>query len=124
LIMTRKSQSGLSLIGVLFVGCVIAAVVLLGLKLIPVVSEYFGIKRALSSVVGSANAQTATVSELRNAFSKRALVDDISSVTASDLDITKENGRIVMSVTYSRKVPLVSNVSLLVDFSASSSDGH
>jgi len=75
-------------------------------------------------VVGSANAQTATVSELRNAFTKRALVDDISSVTASDLDITKENGRIVMSVTYSRKVPLVSNVSLLVDFSASSSDGH
>jgi len=122
--MTRKSQSGLSLIGVLLVGSMAAAVVLLGLRLVPVVSEYFGIKRALASVAGAANPQTATVPELRNAFSKRAIVDDISSITASDVDITKENGRIVMSVDYSRKVPLFSNVSLLIEFSASSPDGH
>jgi len=122
--MTRKSQSGLSLVGVLLVGSIAAAVVLLGLRLVPVVSEYFGIKRALASVAGAANPQTATVSELRNAFTKRAIVDDISSITASDVDITKENGRIVMSVDYSRKVPLFSNVSLMIEFSASSPDGH
>jgi len=122
--MTRKSQSGLSLVGVLLVGSMAAAVVLLGLRLVPVVSEYFGIKRALASVAGAANPQTATVPELRNAFAKRAIVDDISSITASDVDITKENGRIVMSVDYSRKVPLFSNVSLLIEFSASSPDGH
>ena len=119
--MTRKSQSGLSLVGVMLVGSMAAAVVLLGLRLVPVVSEYFGIKRALASVAGAANPQTATVPELRNAFAKRAIVDDIS---ASDVDITKENGRIVMSVDYSRKVPLISNVSLMIEFSASSPDGH
>ena len=122
--MTRKSQSGLSLVGVMLVGSMAAAVVLLGLRLVPVVSEYFGIKRALASVAGAANPQTATVPELRNAFAKRAIVDDISSITASDVDITKENGRIVMSVDYSRKVPLFTNVSLLIEFSASSPDGH
>jgi hypothetical protein len=122
--MTRKSQSGLSLVGVMLVGSMAAAVVLLGLRLVPVVSEYFGIKRALASVAGAANPQTATVPELRNAFAKRAIVDDISSITASDVDITKENGRIVMSVDYSRKVPLISNVSLMIEFSASSPDGH
>jgi len=122
--MTRKSQSGLSLVGVMLVGSMAAAVVLLGLRLVPVVSEYFGIKRALASVAGAANPQTATVPELRNAFAKRAMVDDISSITASDVDITKENGRIVMSVDYSRKVPLIANVSLMIEFSASSPDGH
>ena len=122
--MTRKSQSGLSLVGVMLVGSMAAAVVLLGLRLVPVVSEYFGIKRALASVAGAANPQTATVPELRNAFAKRAIVDDISSITASDVDITKENGRIVMSVDYSRKVPLIANVSLMIEFSASSPDGH
>ena len=122
--MTRKSQSGLSLVGVMLVGSMAAAVVLLGLRLVPVVSEYFGIKRALASVAGAANPQTATVPELRNAFAKRAIVDDISSITASDVDITKENGRIVMSVDYSRKVPLFTNVSLMIEFSASSPDGH
>ena len=122
--MMRKSQSGLSLVGVMLVGSMAAAVVLLGLRLVPVVSEYFGIKRALAAVAGAANPQTATVSELRNAFTKRAIVDDISSITASDLDITKENGRIVMSVDYSRKVPLFTNVSLMIEFSATFPDGH
>ena len=121
--MSKKNQSGLSLVGVLLVGGVLAAVILLGLKLIPVVSEYFGIKRAINAVVGTADPQTATVPQLRSAFTKRALVDDISSISASDLDITKENGQIVISVDYSRKVPLFSNVNLLIDFSVSTSPG-
>ena len=48
--MTKKSQSGLSLIGVLLVGGILAAVLLVGLKLIPVISEYFGIRRAIAAV--------------------------------------------------------------------------
>jgi len=118
--MKRKNQSGLTLIGVLFVGAILAAVLVVGLKLIPVFAEYFGIKRALTAVAEAANPQSVSVSELRSAFSKRAMVDDVTSVSATDIDITKENGRIVMSVEYSRKVPLVANVSLLIDFSVSS----
>ncbi|MBN9694781.1 MAG: DUF4845 domain-containing protein [Zoogloea sp.] len=118
--MTRKSQAGLSLIGTMFVGVVLAAVVLLGLKLIPVFSEFFGVKRAIAAVAAEADPQTATVPQLRMAFSKRAMVDEVTSVSATDLDITKENGQIVISVEYSRKVPLFSGVSLLFDLSASS----
>ena len=122
--MKHKSQSGLSLIGVMIGGAVLAALLLVGLKLIPVISEYMGVKRSMVAVVAGANPQTATVSELRSAFTKRALVDDVTTVTASDLDITKEDGRIVMSIEYSRKVKLFGNVSLLIDFSASTADIH
>lgn len=122
--MKHKSQSGVSLIGVMIGGAVLAALLLVGLKLIPVISEYMGVKRSMVAVVGGANPQTATVSELRSAFTKRAMVDDVTTVTASDLDITKEDGRIVMSIEYSRKVKLFGNVSLLIDFSASTADSH
>jgi hypothetical protein len=122
--MKHKSQSGVSLIGVMVGGAVLAALLLVGLKLIPVISEYMGVKRSMVAVVAGANPQTATVSELRSAFTKRALVDDVTTVTASDLDITKEDGRIVMSIEYSRKVKLFGNVSLLIDFSASTADIH
>lgn len=122
--MKHKSQSGVSLIGVMIGGAVLAALLLVGLKLIPVVSEYMGVKRSMTAVVGGANPQTATVSELRSAFTKRAMVDDVTTITASDLDITKEDGRIVMSIEYSRKVKLFGNVSLLIDFSASTADIH
>ena len=66
-----------------------------------------GVKRSMAAVVGGANPQTATVSELPTPSPKRAMVDDITTITASDLDITKENGRIVMSVEYARKVQAV-----------------
>lgn len=122
--MKHKSQSGVSLIGVMIGGAVLAALLLVGLKLIPVVSEYMGVKRSMTAVVGGANPHTATVSELRSAFTKRAMVDDVTTITASDLDITKEDGRIVMSIEYSRKVKLFGNVSLLIDFSASTADSH
>ena len=122
--MKHKSQSGVSLIGVMIGGAVLAALLLVGLKLIPVVSEYMGVKRSMTAVVGGANPQTATVSELRSAFTKRAMVDDVNNINASDLDITKEDGRIVMSIEYSRKVKLFGNVSLLIDFSASTADSH
>ena len=122
--MKHKSQSGVSLIGVMVGGAVLAALLLVGLKLIPVISEYMGVKRSMVAVVAGANPQTPTVSELRSAFTKRALVDDVTTVTASDLDITKEDGRIVMSIEYSRKVKLFGNVSLLIDFSASTADSH
>ena len=122
--MTRRNQSGLSLIGLLLVGALMACVLVVGLKMVPVFAEYYGIRRALAAVADSANPQTASVAELRSAFAKRAMVDDVSSVTASDIDITKENGRIVMSVDYSRKVSLFANVSLVVDFSVTSAGAH
>lgn len=122
--MTRKSQSGLSLIGVMFVGAMLGAIVLLGLKLVPVLTEYHGIKRSIAAVAGEADPQNASVPQLRNAFSKRATVDDITSISPADLDITKEDGRIVISVDYSRKVHLFSNVSLVIDFSATTGSSH
>ena len=122
--MKYKSQSGATLIGVMVGGAVLVALLLVGLKLIPVISEFMGVKRSIAAVVAGANPQTATVSELRSAFSKRAMVDDVTTVSASDLDITKEDGRIVISVEYARKVKLFGNVSLLIDFSASTADSH
>lgn len=117
--MKYKSQSGATLIGVMVGGAVLVALLLVGLKLIPVISEFMGVKRSIAAVVAGANPQTATVSELRSAFSKRAMVNDVTTVSASDLDITKEDGRIVISVEYARKVKLFGNVSLLIDFNAS-----
>ena len=110
----------MSLIGMAIGAVVLGALLLVFLKVVPVVSEYMGIRRSISTVAAAADPQTATVAELRTAFSKRARVDDITSVSSTDLDITKEDGKIVISVAYSRKVPLVANVSLLIDFSATS----
>jgi hypothetical protein len=59
--------------------------------------------------------------EIRDRFARRAMIDNISSVAPGDLKISRDNNRTVVSVEYTFQTPLVGNVSLLADFSASSS---
>lgn len=110
-------QRGLSLIGVLFVGAILGFLFLVGLRVVPAVTEYLAIKRAISVVAEGANSES-SVSELRRDFDKRAYIEDVTSVKGVDLDITKVGGEIEISAAYSRKIPLVANVSLLIDFEA------
>jgi hypothetical protein len=48
------------------------------------------------------------------------MIDNITTVKASDLDIGRDGGQTVVSVEYPFQTKLIGNISLLVDFSASS----
>jgi hypothetical protein len=58
----------------------------------------------------------ASVSDIRNSFTRHAMIDQISSITAQDLDISKEGNEIVLAFAYTKKIPLAGNVSLLIEF--------
>jgi hypothetical protein len=62
------------------------------------------------------------VRELQAAFDRHATIDDITSIRSTDLDITKEGDRIVISYAYAKKVPITDNVSLVIDFSGTTRD--
>ncbi len=53
----KNRQQGLSIISTLIVGSFIAAALILGLKLVPVFTEYYAVKRAFSDVVKNTDPQ-------------------------------------------------------------------
>jgi hypothetical protein len=57
---------------------------------------------------------------VRRAYDARATIDDITIPKASDLEITKDGGNVVISFSYRKEFPLFSNIGLYVDFAASS----
>ena len=115
-----KLQRGLSLNALMIGGAFVALVALLVMKSLPPWIEYGNLTKAVKGTAGDATLKDATVAQVRAAFSRRADMDDIKSVTAQDLDITKEGGELVISFSYSQKVPLFHNVSLVFDFEGSS----
>ncbi|MBN8440441.1 MAG: DUF4845 domain-containing protein [Thauera sp.] len=117
--MDIKRQSGLSLISVLIVGGLAAFVILIGFRTVPAVNEYIALKRIIGVLVTEGE-NGASVTDLRRSFDRRREVDDITSVTGADLDISKDGSKTEIEVEYSRKVPVAGNVSLLIDFRASS----
>lgn len=112
-----KRQRGLSFLGFLFVAILAALALLVGFKVTPSVVEYFAIKKAITVV--ASESQAASVAEIRGAFMRRQAIDDFSSVTDKDLDISKESGEVVISVSYEKRIPLFANVSLLIEYDAS-----
>jgi hypothetical protein len=114
----RMRQQGLSLIGVLFIGVIVVFLMLLGAKLVPGIVEYIAIERAVQKIRNEGS----TVPEIRGAFEKHATIDDIKSISARDLDITKEGDKVVISYAYTYNIPLMDNVRLVIDFSGTTRD--
>jgi len=116
----QRQQRGLSMIGLLFWGIIIVFVALVAMKLIPAYVEYFEVKRILNELGREIGDKNMSNGDIRERFGKRAMIDNITAVTPADLVISRENGQTVVSVDYAFQSPLVGNLSLLADFSASS----
>lgn len=115
-----KFQRGVSLNGLLIGGVIFALLALLAMKVLPEWIEYAKIVKVVKATAADATLKDASVAQVREAYSKRADIDVIKSVTAQDLDITKEGNDLVISFAYSKKVPLFGNTSLVFDFEGSS----
>ena len=114
-----KSQRGITLMGMLIGGIVVIFVAIGVLKIGPAYLEYFKVKKAVAAI-----AQTTaggTVSDVRLAFDRRAAVDDIDVITGKDLEVSKEGNELVVSANYTKQIPLFGNISIVINFAASSS---
>ncbi|MEO5797729.1 MAG: DUF4845 domain-containing protein [Rhodoferax sp.] len=111
----RSKQRGLSFFGVVFLGVVIFSVFVVGAKVVPTVIEHQAILKALEkSKTGN------TVPEVRTIFDKAATIDDISSVSGKDLEVTKNGDKVVVSVAYNKEIELVGPAFLLIKYSGTS----
>ena len=115
---TASRQRGLSLIGLIFIGLIAVALLALGFRVVPAVVEYIAIERAVQKIKNEGT----TVREIQSAFERHRTIDDITSITSQDLDITKEGDRIVISYAYQKKIPILDNVSLVIDFAGTTRD--
>ncbi|HQR57535.1 MAG TPA: DUF4845 domain-containing protein [Burkholderiaceae bacterium] len=115
---TRRRQRGLSIIGLIFIGLIVVGLLALGFRTVPAVIEYIAIERAVQKIKNEGT----TVGEIRAAFDRHATIDDITSISSKDLDITKEGDQVVISYAYQKKIPVIDNVSLVIDFAGKTGD--
>ena len=111
------NQRGLSLSNTIVWLAVLGFLGVMAAKLLPAYVEYFSVKKIFAAM--EQNGETkGTVRDIRFAYEKRNAIEDVKSVRGDDLEITKEGGETVLSANWSVKVPLVSNISACIDFTA------
>lgn len=97
----RSRQRGISFLGLLFVGVVLATLGVIGAQVFPTFIEYRAVgKAAVKASSGS------TVPEVRSIFDKAADIDNITSIKGKDLDVTKDGDKIVVAFAYEREIHL------------------
>ena len=110
----RGSQRGVTLFGLLFWAIILGFVGYVLVRTLPTVNEYMTIQRAVEKV---AAAQPSTVNEARIAFDRQKEIEySIVSVTSKDLQITKENDKVVIAYAYNKEVPIVGPVYILLKY--------
>ena len=114
-----NKQRGVTISGLMVWGIISSLVAVLGMKVVPEYIAYYKIVKSVKSVATQASGKT--VAEIRSAYDKYADVNVIDTITAADLDISKEGNEVVVAFAYDKKIPLFYNVNLLIEFSGSSS---
>jgi hypothetical protein len=110
----RRRQRGITLFGLMFWAIAIGFVGYLLVRTLPTMNEYFTIQRAIDKIAAS---QPSTVAEARAAFERQKEIEySIVSVTSKDLQITKENERVVIAFAYDKEVPIAGPVYLLIKY--------
>ena len=113
-------QRGVSMFGFLLIAIVVIILAMLTMKLVPAYVEFFSVKKILNAMGQDSETKSMSNADIRNSFAKRAEVGYVTVVKPDDLDIDRSGGNVVISTEYEYRTPLVANISLIVDFKASS----
>lgn len=116
----QARQRGLTMFGFLFVAVLLVFAAMLAMKLVPAYIEFFSVKKVLATMGQESDIRSKSNAEIRDDFGRRAGVAYVTVVNPEDLSIDRRGGVPVISVDYAFRTKLVGNISLVVDFSASS----
>ncbi|MEQ1526982.1 MAG: DUF4845 domain-containing protein [Gallionella sp.] len=117
-----KRQRGLSFGGFMLGALILVLGSITGFRLIPAYIENTTIKNIFNIVAKDPELQKASEQEIRMAYIKRAMIDNVTAIKAEDVEIATDDGQLVLSASYSVTVKLAANISLVMDFKPKSGD--
>ena len=97
----KSRQRGLSFLGLLFFGGLLAVIGVVVVQIVPTAIEYQAVLKAVNKA-----REGNSVAEVRSIFDKAAAVDDIKSISGKDIDVSKDGDKIVVSFAYQREIHL------------------
>lgn len=116
----RSGLRGFSTVSAMFWVMVVVGTLYVFFKVLPAMNEHFAIRKTVRGIVASG---PATPLEVQNSFDRQKGIDGIESISGRDLEITREDGVLVITYAYDRKIPLFGGVSLLIRYDGSTRKG-
>ena len=114
-VQTKSKQRGISFIGLICVGGVLAMAGVVAAQVFPTVLEFLAVQKAVQRAAAGQS-----VVEVRSIFDKQTEVDAISSITGKDLEVGKQGDKVVVKFAYQREIHLVGPAFLTLKYTGQS----
>ena len=115
-------QQGVTFSGLLIWIVIIVLVGIGAMKLIPYYIQNAEINGIFATIAHDPEMQAAPITNIRESYGKRAMMNNISIIDTNDIEISRDAGGLSLSASYQVKIPLGGNITLLLDFNPSSAD--
>lgn len=112
----KHQQRGISFIGILFVGGILAFGGILAAQVLPTVMEFQTIRKTAHKAANTGS----TVGEVKAIFDRAAIIDNISSIAGKDLEVTKQGDKTIVTFAYTREIHIGGPAFLLLKYSGKS----
>lgn len=111
----KDKQKGISFIGLLVVAGLLGFFGIIGAQVVPTVIEFQSIRKAAHKAANEGG----TPADVRRIFGAAAAIDDIKSISAQDLDVTKQGDKVVVNFAYPKEIHLGGPAYLLMKYAYS-----
>ena len=117
----KSKQSGVTLIGFLFIMAIVGFFAFMAMKLLPSYSEFMGVGKAMSQIASEGtNGQTLDGIRRELFFKMNFQYVDDATIKPADITIQHDaNGANQLNVTYDKKIPFMYNIDFLLHFEKS-----
>lgn len=113
----KSRQSGITLIGFVIVLLVLGFFAFMAMKLVPSYIEYFGVKKAMSQVATSGNAQDLDSIRRDLIFKLGFQYVDDATIQPKDITLDRAGNGAMLKIAYDKKIPFLYNIDFLLHFS-------
>ena len=114
----KRNQSGMTLIGFIIVLAVVGVFVYMGMKLIPMYTEYYGVKRALTGLAAEPGIADQDPTKIKKLFFRRLYVSYADNVKDEHVKLQRKDSGYEMLVNYEVRRPLIANLDVVGHFEA------
>jgi hypothetical protein len=117
----KRTQSGMTLIGFIVVLGVVGLFAYIGMKLVPMYSEYYAVKQALKGLQEEPGIANRDPGKIQDLFFRRLYISYAENVQPENVKIKRIDRGWQMDVNYEVRKPMIATLDVVGKFSASES---
>lgn len=114
----KRTQRGMTLIGFVITLAVVGLFVYMGMKTIPMYSEFYAVKQALNGLASEPGVTDKDPAKIKDLFFRRLYISYADNIKAEHVKVVRKDAGYLMTVEYEVRKPLIANLDVVGKFKA------